>query len=198
MAVIARVRIGFDGLIGLPGVSTFYCLEPIGMIEPLKTLYTTLLLRMPLALTSQVETAGDFLEATTGTITGAWSAASTLPASGSAAGVYAAPVGLCLTWTTGTITDGKRVKGRTFVVPMSQNVYGADGSAENTNLTAIRDAAAAFQVATSGNLVVWHRPRAARAADGSRPAVVARAGSHAVVTGSFVRDKIAVLRSRRD
>lgn len=198
MAAIGRVRVGLTGLPGLPGVCTFYAIDPIALITPLQTLWNVLLLRMPAAIRVQIETTGDIIEAQNGTLAGNWSTAPIGPQSGGAAGVYVAPAGVCLTWLTQTIADNKRVKGRTYVVPMSQNMYGADGTVEDNNLADVRAAAQVFQQATATNFVIWHRPREAKPADGSRPAITQRNGSHAVVTSAIVRDKIAVLRSRRD
>lgn len=197
MAQIDRIRVALTGFPGGPGVCTFYAKNATTMGTPLQNLWGVLLLRMPVNVSLQVASAGDRIDDTTGALVGSWSIAPQVGLVGAAAGVYAGPVGLALSWLTSTVADGKRIRGRTFAVPMAQNVYSTNGSAEDSNLAAIRTACADFVTATAANFVVWHRPRLARAADGSRPAVTARPGSSADVTSSIVVDRIAVLRSRR-
>src|SRR5674476_946106 len=110
---------------------------------------------------------------------------------------YAAPVGMCVDWNTGVVMDLHRLRGRTFVVPCSGAQFDVDGSPLSTAVSGLQSAGDAL-IAADGNLMVWHRPRAAKAADGSRPAVTARAGGYANVTTAHVPDKAVVLRSRRD
>lgn len=104
---------------------------------------------------------------------------------GGSSSAYPAPSGFHIQWATGEIVNGRRLQGKTFIVPAAGSAYDLDGTisatvitssatAINTYLTAIANAGA--------DMVVW-----------SRTAGVARA----VLSGS-VRDQAAVLRTRRD
>lgn len=198
MTSLYRIRTAFTGFVGAPGVSTMYSLNPPTDLADLHALWTGLKGGMPSDVTISVLPAGDIIEDTTGALTGQWAGLQTADLHGGVAGGYSAPSGALLSWTTATILDGKRVRGRTFVVPCGNTMYDVDGSIETAILGQFRQICNAFVVAEAGSFVVWHRPRKARAATATLPARLARVGGHAVVTGSTVPDKVVVLRSRRD
>jgi len=179
-------------------VSTFYGLDGGVLLAEVQALYVKVAPTTPVDVTFSFPSAGDIIEDTTGVITGSWAGAVYAPIPGSAAGTYAAPVGLLFRWTTGTIADGKRVRGRTFIVPSIGNIFSASGQVDPAVVSAFDAALAAFVVANAANFVVWHRPYAGRLATAKLKARVAHPGSHAVVTGSGTSTKAVVLRSRRD
>jgi hypothetical protein len=198
MANIARVRVTLTGFIGGPGVSTFYALDGAALIAPLRAFYDAWRNDFPADVRTQVESAGDMIDPATGALTGSWVGTPVSPSSGSSGAVYAAPVGLLVKWLTATVADRSRVKGRTFMVPIVNTDFGSDGQPSPAALDARRLDAAAFVTAASPNLVVWHRPFAGSPSVGNRPARPAHAGSVAIVVGSDISAKAAVLRSRRD
>jgi len=121
----------------------------------------------------------------TGTLTGAL--ALTPPASTNATGLgsYAAPVGARVNWETGTISGGRRIKGRTFLVPLVSSTFDTDGTLTSANLTVILNAATAFL--------------AGLATDGVQLGVWSQIGSSvSPVNSATVPDQATVLRSRRD
>lgn len=144
-----------------------------------------------------VDPFGDQIDETTGDLVGSWSDTAVGDTTGTGGTDYAAPVGMCVDWLTGVVMDMHRLRGRTFIVPCSSAQFDTDGSPTVTAVAALQSAGDAL-IAHSGQLLVWHRPRAARAADGSRPAVIARAGGYASVNAAHVPDLAVVLRSRRD
>lgn len=198
MTDLYRVRAVWTGFPGGPGITTLFGLVGVPMVPSLRAFFLSLAGALPNDVTIQVQDGGDIIQDTTGDLVGAWTAAPVLPVTGSSGLPYAAPVGAEVVWNTTTIVDGHRLKGRTFLVPMSTALYDTDGTINATFLGSMQSTADTFFAAASGDLVVWHRPRKARAADGSRPAVTARAGGHGVVTGTVVADKAVILRSRRD
>lgn len=198
MTDLYRVRATWSGFEGTPGVSTLYSLGSVSFVPALRAYFLSHVASLPLNLSIQVESTGDIIDDATGNLTGAWSVAPVLPVVGTNNFGYAAPAGFCATWLTTTILDGHRVKGRTYIVPITSDSYDTDGTIKGAIVTALRAQAATFFGATVGDLVVWHRPRVARPADGSRRAVTARAGGHGVVVGYTVKDNAAILRSRRD
>lgn len=109
------------------------------------------------------------------------------PRNGPTSGSYSAVSGAVCHWLTSDVKNGRRVRGRNFLVPLGSSSYDTDGSLHSTTMSAIQTAADAL-VAASPDLIVWSRPSITGASDGS---------AHPV-NGSRVPDMAAVLRSRRD
>jgi hypothetical protein len=101
----------------------------------------------------------------------------------------AAAAGACVTWRTPKIVAGKRLRGRTFIVPLSVGAYEPNGTLTGNALGDLRTAAAAL-VADSPlappRLCVWHRP------------IAKTGGDLGIANAATVADKTAVLTSRRD
>ena len=141
---------------------------------------------IPDNVTVTVPDGGDLIDSATGQLTGVWSeGGGTTIAGTNAADVSAAGVGASITWLTAGIVNGKRVRGRTYVVPLATPSYDAQGTIAVSALAALDAAGSAH---TTGSLVVWHRPTAPGLSDGSE---------HNVVSYR-VRDKVSYLSSRRD
>ena len=141
----------------------------------------------PGGLTLEFPNTGDTIQDTNGELVGTWgtpSVANVLGASGTL--TAAAGVGACITWNTGGIINGRRLRGRTFLVPLSAAAYQENGTISDTVYPWLTTLANAIQA--SGPLAVWHRPSAKGLADGN---------SYGVVSNR-VRDKVAILTSRRD
>lgn len=198
MATLTRIRATWTGFSGGPGVSTFYSLGSISAVPDIRALFLGLATYLPTDVQIQVENVGDLINDVNGELTGAWSVDPVLPVNGTSPGPYAAPVGVMAKWTTATILDGHRVAGRTFIVPVEGGFFSPDGTPNTDDLNALRGVVSTYFAAAVGDLVVWHRPRVAKAATAYHPAVTARAGGSGVVVACNVPDKAVVLRSRRD
>lgn len=107
----------------------------------------------------------------------------TVSGSGAASSYAPAPAMVCVTWRTSLATRSGR--GRTFLGPLSPGAFGTDGTVQDGNLDAIRDAATALAdgngALEAGALVVWS------GTDGVGRDII----------GASVSDQAAVLRSRR-
>lgn len=198
MPNISRVRVAMTGFIGAPGVMTFYCLDPVVFLPALNTFLTSLTGILPNTVYLNTEPTGDTLDSVSGALTGAWTTTAPAQVRGTVSGGYSAPVGAVVHWLTGTIIDGHRLRGKTFIVPVTASNFGSDGQLTPAAVTLLRNAATALVGSTVANFVVWHRHRAARPADATHKAVTERAGGHSPVSGSAVPASPAVLRSRRD
>lgn len=145
---------------------------------------------MPNGLTIQLPSAGDIIDDTTGNLAGTWSVAVAETTTMTGGTNAAAGVGACIGWSTGGIVPGKkgprRLRGRTFIVPLPTDSYEANGTLNSGTLTSLNGFATALQAA--GPLAIWHRPSSATATDGN---------SYGVQTHR-VADKVAILTSRRD
>ena len=198
MASLNRVRVVLTGFPGAPGVATFYAIGVSTFIPALHLLWENMATIMPVDVRINIPPTGDIIESSTGVLTGTWSQASTAEIVGSSAQKYAAPVGILLRWTTDTILDGRHVRGRTFVVPVTNDQFDTNGQVAAGAMANFPAPLNALVSSQSANFVIWHRPRKARAANGTIPAVTARPGGFANVTGSGASPRAVVLRSRRD
>jgi len=183
-----RVRVTWTGFPGAPGVTTFYCSNSWAtQLADIRTFFEALKPQIPVNVTITYPSSGDDVDPVTGDIIGSWAQTAPAPTVGTSAVVYAAPVGLVAHWNTNGIVAGRRVRGRTFVVPMVSN-SSTDGTPSAAQVLVVVNAAAAL-AAHSPGLVVWRRPN---------PLSSVTAGSEHPVVSSTVPDKYVVLRSRRD
>lgn len=125
------------------------------------------------------------VHANDGTITGFLPITPPTAAAGTFDADYAAPAGAHVQWRTSTVVAGRRLLGRTFLVPLLASAFDNDGTLNPAIVTAISAAAntlLADLTAAGNSLVVWSRTAAAVAP----------------VTSAVVPDQATILRSRRD
>ena len=194
MASIQKVQAVWTGFQGAPGTTTMYATAAADLLAPLRAFFAALVTFFPTGLTITLPGIGDIIDDTNGELTGTWGPV-TSPAIvvGSSSASYAAPAGVSVQWHTTGIVGGRRVKGRTYLVPWASGQ--TDGTPSAASLTALSTALGTYLTASAGNMKVWQRPR--EASDGPPP-VTARVGSSWPVDGSQVGDFMSVLRSRRD
>lgn len=186
MANIYRYRVGWNGLSGLPGVSTFYFGSPVDPAPDLHTMFNVIAGSLPTGLNLTFPTQGDTLNDGTGQLVGNWTSAGAATISAAAGTNYTAAAGALIRWTTGTFINGRHVIGKTFLVPLQGAKYDV-GTILDTTVTAIQGAVTTWHGTSAGTAqVVWNRPR---------PGVP---GGQSAVTGAVVPDKVVILRSRRD
>lgn len=106
-------------------------------------------------------------------------------------------------WRTGAYSDGREIRGRTFL-PSPLETHNTAGVPASAYTTAVNTAAAAVIADTNSTFVIWRRPRKARPQVGNPgdpwylPAQAARDGEWAPATLGNTWSKWATLRSRRD
>lgn len=103
---------------------------------------------------------------------------------GAGTGNYSAPSGAVITWLTSVYRNGRRFRGRTYIVPLANLAYQDDGTLSSLCLTNMTAAAITLSSSTP-QLAVF-------GGDDDRGYATAP------VTGVMIPDKAAVLRSRRD
>lgn len=102
---------------------------------------------------------------------------------------YSAASGACFNWYTNGVRNGRRVRGRTFIVPLGGGKYDSQGTLSTTTVNSFTTATNTLIAASSlSQLTVWSRPSAPGATDGQ---------AHQV-TNYTLPDKAAILTSRRD
>jgi len=190
MGNVAKVQVGWSGFIGSPGVSTFYIreTEPGGTVElaPLRQFLSAALTGfLPNGVTLTFPTVGDVILDTTGTIVGTWTAAPQAPIIGASIGVFSGTSGAVVTWRTIVLVGGRRVRGRTFLVPLAGTAYASDGTLATNFRDGVLAAAAAVIQDPFAKLGIFHRP------------VGGAGGVVAAIAAATMTDKAMVLRSRR-
>lgn len=98
-------------------------------------------------------------------------------------------------WRTGFFSDGREIRGRTFIPAMATSLVDASGNPTSSFLTVANAAGAALIADANSVMLVWRRPKYT----GKKPnRVQVRDGAEADVTSASTWSKLAVLRSRRD
>lgn len=185
MATLSRIPVLWTGLTALPGLSVFYCDSGVDVITELKNWFTALAPLFPLNLSWNVPNSGDTINDATGAINGGWSSALAYTIAASGAVTHAAGCGGYVKWGTAAIVNGRRLKGRTFLAPISIGYYDSNGTLTSVFLTTAGPATQTL--VTAGKLKVWHRP--APGGGGG--------GSSSLITTQFIPDQVTSLRSRR-
>jgi len=201
MASIIRVKAKWSGFSGAPGYSVFH-FRDFSAGEPtnadataatarLKTFFEAWKILVPTGASIQIESDVEVIEETTGQLTTVLAATPVAVVSGaaSAAATFASAVGAVVTWRTPGIRNGRRIRGRTFLVPLSSTAFQNDGTLASSTVGTVGSAAAALiDSAGTPDLGVYARPTGPGATDGIWYAV----------TSYSIPDMGAVLRSRRD
>lgn len=159
-------------------------------VAAIKTAFQNLSGAIAPGTTITIPNSGDIIEDTTGALTGVWTGTGGGSFTGTSDPRIAAGAGACIGWTTGGIVMGKKgprkLRGRTFLVPLGASSYDSDGTLQAGTKTGCE--AVGTGLIAAGGLAVWHRPTTPGGSDGN---------SYAVLS-SKVRDKVAFLSSRRD
>lgn len=202
MARIIRLTINWTGFTGAPGYTNLHFESPTDapisqeMVNDAVAVTETWMASWrpdtPNGCLTGVSTNIPELDENTGTIEAFWTAGTAAPASGASNGEYAGGSGACVNWYTDGVWNGRRVRGRTFLVPLGSNGMSNNGSLSDTRLAVWRTATATLiGAANLARLVVWRRP-------------VDILGEPFVNGGAYdvnsytINDKAAQLRSRRD
>jgi hypothetical protein len=186
----------------LPGYSVFHfrdfsaggeptAAQALVAVDKVRAFFDAIKVYLPAIVSVQVSGEVPVIEDTTNTMTDIFTPAAPAVVTGTASGAaaYSAPVGAVVTWRTGVVRNGRVIRGRTFLVPLSSSAFQSDGTLGATPHSVILAAAAALRdQAGDGDLGVYARPTAPGATD----------GEWAAATGHSVPDMGAVLRSRRD
>lgn len=124
------------------------------------------------------------LDTSTGVLTEVIPVTPPASVSSTGTGAYAAPAGARWDWGTPAIVAGRRLKGRTFLVPIAGAHYDSVGTLTSGAIGSMTTAGTAFiddGIFVSSNPVVWSRTH----------------GVVADITTFTIPDQVAVLRSRK-
>lgn len=209
MATMIKVRAKWTGFNGGPGYSNFF-FRDFAAGEPtdadgnsaavrVATFFDGVKSLLPAAVKIDVPGDIEVIEETDGKLVTVLNVAPRSQISGTAAANgYSAASGAVVTWRTGGVVAGRRVRGRTFLVPTANIAFDLDGTLQQQHIVTIKAAAdALISAAGSPDLGVWARPAKQRI-NKAGEVIPARDGVWYVATSTSVPDMAAVLRSRRD
>jgi len=188
MASLFKITALWQNWPGAPGYTNFYSLAsgPVAtQADAIRAFFDAVKGIIPSGITITVQPSGDQINDANGNIEGAWSM-DPAPAvvTGAAGGTFAGNAGAVVTWRTNGVVANRRVRGRSFLVPLASTVYDTNGLT-TAAIGTLQTAANALVAAGSGDLAVWSRP------------TPLRSGSSHVITAATVPDLSASLRSRR-
>ena len=187
MPSLERVLVQWSNFAGAPGIGHHYFMSgTTNKCASLRAFYAAAAAAAPNNTQIQVNNVGDIIDVATGLITGGWSEPAVAVFSAGGTGAYAGPAGAVVHWLSTAVVAGRRLRGRTFIVPLVNTVFDTSGSLASSYITTLQNAADALVSATLGNYVVYHRPTAA-----------GNDGASGQIYGARVPDLAAVLRSRR-
>lgn len=194
-----RARATISGFPGGPGLMTLYAAPDASPEDASAAQLATDRMRDAVeAFKGQLDGSGpcvftsdafvDKLNEVTGALEDSFSVTPWTKTSTGAGAAAPRPIAVAVTWKTTDFVNGRRVRGRTFLSPLSNATLQTDGTPAAATITAAQDFGAAWIDAGATDIYtgVWHRP------------VGGSGGSFHVITGYQVNDKWAVLRSRRD
>ena len=185
MATLRKVLVTWNGSTGLPGVSVFYTAAADDATANLGTFLTAIKTLFPSSLSWSIPAAGDEISDVTGQLVGGWTGGTAASVTASGGATYAAGTGSYVQWGTATILSGRRLKGRTFLCPLTSSAYDSDGTITAAANTTINTALGTL-VATN-KLRIFHRP----------PVGTFTGGTSDVVSSGTLSDKVTSLRTRR-
>lgn len=184
----------WGGFPGAPGYTNFYFQgtgdggSAAAVLTETRAFWDALKYMLPGAVTIQVHPEVELIDPATGMMESVQNGTQPAVVQGAGGNQFSAASGACIGWLTGGIRNGRRVRGRTFVVPIAYDQYETNGTLTTNALTALNAAANGLASTEGADLAIWSRPSVKGANDGA---------VH-FVTGVRVVDKVAVLTSRRD
>lgn len=201
---ILRITARWSGFLGAPGYSNFHFSNDAGFwdggvlgdpnqvavdaaVERTRRAFAQLDDQLPSGVSITFGSEAEVLDSDSGEILGAVPVDSAGISGGGGDGGYSAASGAVVNWRTNDYRFGRRIRGRTFIVPLSGTAYEGDGTLTPIARNAIRDFGSEMVTGQgSAQFGVWSRPR-----NGA-------GGVFATAVSSSVPDMAAVLRSRRD
>lgn len=194
MALLQRTRVLWTGFNGGPGYSNLFSrfedddsTDPITHAEDVATLFEAIRNYIPSTVSLAIDQEVAIFDEDSGELTDfrLLPFAPEIDGNGTSL-AYSGASGAVVEWRTGAVRSGRRVTGRTFFVPLAQNVYNNQGGLTTQFRNILQLAANAYIDEGNSTPVVWSRP------------TDTRLGWSGTITEARVRPRAAVLRSRRD
>ncbi len=201
MAPILRVKARWSGFQGSPGYSIFHfkdfaaetyaVSDATAVVNKTRAMFLAVAGLLPSVVSVDVQTDVELIDHNTGDLMDVLNASPVATVTGGASGTapYAAASGAVISWRTTQVRNGRRIRGRTFFVPLSSSAFESNGTLTSGALTSLGIAGTGMITPGDGpDFGVYARPTGPDATD----------GEFAQAMGYTAPDIGAVLRSRRD
>lgn len=211
MASIGRVKIEWSGFQGGPGLTVLHFGSPdlasFGQTEAndavakADAFIQALKPHIPYQATLRTLPDVEALEIGTGSLQSIYNTtpAATATSTQSLGQKYTAASGAVITWKTNHVRKRRRMRGRTFLVPLGISVVENNGTLEPSFVTSMNTAAAALRnTGATTRLYVYARPHKDFTVPGIDVDYTFAGGECGEVIGHAIPDMAAVLRSRRN
>lgn len=190
MSLLIRHTAVWAGSPGLPGYSQFYqevtgttSVQAQAGHNAVRGFFAGLSAFIPADISVTVDPVYQLVTVESGEVAGEDSVGSPAPGvAGAFVGGWNRQVGVLVEWLTGRFVNGRRLRGRTYLVPLGDTQQD-DGTLPSGTISAI-ESANTFITGLGLDFGVWHRP------------IAGAGGLIEPITSSVVRDKAAVMRSR--
>lgn len=210
MASIGRVKIEWSGFQGGPGLTvlhfgspdlaSFGQAEAVDAVAKADAFIQALKPHIPYGATLRTLPDVEAMEVGSGSLQSIYSTtpAAAATSTQSLGQQFTAAQGAVITWKTNTIRNRRRMRGRTFLVPMGISITENNGTLSPSFTTSMNTAAAALRnTGATTRLYVYARPHKDINLPDPLPDYTFSGGQAGEVIGHSIPDTVAVLRSRR-
>lgn len=201
MTEMLRITTRWTGFTGAPGFTVMHFRDfggtpPVlsdaqAAVDKVYAFFNAIKAYFPAQVTVQVLGEAEIIEDTNGQLQDILVATTPAAIVGTAGTTvaYAAALGAVVSWRTGLVRNGRRIRGRTFLVPLTSSAFDNTGTLLPAALTVFNAAAVTLRDTTGiADLGVYARPTTTGGTD----------GEWALITGHSIPDMGSILRSRRD
>lgn len=195
---ISQIACSWTGLQGGTGYSIFYYRGTLLSPSAYTTFFGSIKGYLPNAVTVNIPNTGKVMDEATGKMTGVWAGGSASAQTGTGGTNYPPSEGMQVKWLTAGYVNGRRVQGRTYLVPLPTVSFTSTGTIATSITGGTFTAATTLISDLASNFVVWARPLYERDSAGNPTEVLKRAGTMWTVSSCLVPTKTASLTGRRD
>lgn len=192
--MVIEYRANWEGPVGGPGVTVWHGRTSVSgqdqaaseaLAGKMHAFFDAIKALIPTGYTISFPGEAIELNTTTGALEDVYTFTAPADVVCSGSGDWAAPSGARVEWRTGAIVSGRRLRGRTFIVPIAAGAYDSEGTIDSGTVTLLQgaaDDALDDSLFSDVDLSVWSRTH----------------GIQADITSASIPDEVTVLRSRRD
>lgn len=213
MTQLLRIKLNWTGFVGGPGYTNLHFglesgadgawITPENIAQAVTKVdlfLASLIPRIPPIVTVNMDKTAEVIAIADGRLIDFKTITTTTRTGGTGTGSYSAASGAVINWYSSGVRRGRRVRGRTFLVPLAGSALATDGTLDTSALGAFNTMATdlAAPTASGARLMVWGRPTPVLDDAGKATGETTPDGVAYPVVSSRVADKVAILRSRRD
>lgn len=157
MTSINRVQVKWEQAGGFTGLNTFYQTGDVDLAN-YRALYVAFQASLPDDVTISFLDANLTYESDTGEVLSSYTTDPATDIAGTSSGDFARGVGVLLRWNTDAFRNNRRVRGRTYVVPVEVASFNTLGNVDAGFISGAVTAGNDFIAAQAAQNFIWHHP----------------------------------------